>query len=78
MKLPTAPLLREFEAHGGLHALLVSNGVPDQSTAYDAYVTAVRRAKESGHITVAAADKLSVDLLARHPSEVYGEDWWAA
>lgn len=77
MRLPLAPLIERIEHQGGLHSLLVANGVSDQSAEYDKYTAAIRRARRAGNLlTPAAADTICIRLLGRHPFEVYGEAWW--
>lgn len=36
------------------------------------------RAKESGRVTLAAADQLAHDLLGEHPATLWGDAWWDA
>lgn len=77
MRLPLAPLAQQIDARGGLHALLIASGVPDQSPEYEKYGAAIRRARAAGGLlTLHAADQLCIRLLRSHPVEVFGDAWW--
>lgn len=63
-RLPAGPLLRQIELRGGLRACGVMPGSPEEKAFY--------RAAKTGHLTIWAADRLSVGLLGMTPLEVWG------
>lgn len=65
--LDAAPLIALVERAGGAAALGLGQKCPFRR----AYV----RAKESGRITFARADVLSVRVLGLHPIELWGDAW---
>lgn len=74
--LPFAPLmpykpLPEYEMgkHGG-HQFGGINTI-DKTLA-----RAWHRAESTGRITTGMADEICVNLLNKHPAEVFGEAWW--
>lgn len=64
-RLPAGPLIVAVTARG-----VVLNQRPFSAA------QAFWRAKKSGHLTLAAADRLAHELLGEHPASLWGDDWW--
>jgi len=65
--LPAGPILRMFRAH-------FTTSLPDDNGLRGTFL----RARDTGRLTIGAADELCVRLFNMHPCEVYGEAWWTA
>lgn len=62
--LPAEPLLDALETIIGEH-----------SGRRRRYQKAIDRGRRRGYLSVWQIDRMSVELLGRHPIEVYGADW---
>lgn len=65
--LPAAPLIALVEA---------AEAAPTMTAQQGALSRAWHRAVASGAVTRPSGDKLAMELLGKHPCEVWGADWW--
>lgn len=72
--LPFAPIARFTALAGGLAELTAGLPEPDAHRLSLAY----HRGRESGTVTLWAADRLCVEVLGQHPMLVFGDDWLQA
>jgi hypothetical protein len=79
--LPSEPLVRLVQARGGFAACGLQRPHRDaikRLRLVECLGRAYRRARTRGHLTVYAADLMSIRVLGLHPCQVWGALWWAA
>lgn len=78
-RLPIQPLVRLIAAQGGLAACGVRHQ-PGDAIGRVRWVArlerAYARARHRGWISLHTGDEIAVKALMRHPSEIWGADWW--
>lgn len=80
-RLPIQPLALLIAAHGGLRACGIRHqpgDLTDRTRWVARLQRAYERARQSGWISLHAADQLAIHALLRHPAEVWGALWWDA
>lgn len=61
-----------------IEGLLAAVGIEPGSKKYHRIRKSFRLGKERGHAGVFHVDEVCCDVLGKHPSELYGEEWFAA